>query len=72
MAGEEWPQLDAARSVWILAVDLPGDETSALAVRLRRSGRPWRCAERSALPQTGDLPTPPLPRARLSRWVCED
>jgi hypothetical protein len=70
-AGEEWHERNAARSLWILAVDLPGDETSALAARLHRRGGRWRCVQRRALPQTGDLPAVPLPRARLSRWVCE-
>jgi hypothetical protein len=55
-------------SLWVLAVDLPGDEVSAL---LERSGRSWWCVEQSTLSVPEPVAREPLPRACLSRWVCE-
>ena len=63
---EDWAGTVKGRSLWVLAIDLPEDE--AIAARMKRSGRSWRCVERSAV---GTGPGANVPRAWLSRWVSE-
>jgi hypothetical protein len=70
---EDWPRVVQTRSaLWVLAIDLPDDQTDPIGRRLRRSGRPWRCVAQPAITTVERLAGQPLPRARLSRWVCEE
>jgi hypothetical protein len=66
-AGDQFTPPEPA--VWVLAVDLAGDDTAAVAQHL---GPSWRCVQPPAEMTLERLAGQALPRARLSRWVKDE